>query len=144
MSISIFPALWRTSKLDQLLESSSELTMEMLEQDDIVEEARFLNERLVRLLATPKAITLLLTHALEGPLPPSPNPNGANPSAPSGPPGRLPAVCTELLNLGLSQVLQVHADPCSPLAIIYVLVCITLSCFETDRSSRFCFRIPSS
>ena len=120
-SLSIFPSLWRTSRLDQLLESATELTMEILEQDDVVEEARFLNERLVKLLATPKSITLLLTHALEGPLPPTPDPSGVYPPIASGPPGRLPAVCSELLNLGLSQVLQVSRPELLLLCIIIYL-----------------------
>jgi len=96
--MSFMTNLWRSSKLETLLETATEFTQEILDQDDVFEEARFMNDKLIKLLATKGAVKLLLEHMLDGPLPSSaslPNPN------------RYAAVSCEILNLGLAGVNEV-------------------------------------
>lgn len=92
--MSFMTSLWRSSKLEQLLETATEFTEEMLSQEDVFEEARFMSEKLCKLLSTPGACRLLLQHMLAEP--PAPGPD----SAPQ--PKRLAAVSCEILNLGLA------------------------------------------
>jgi hypothetical protein len=47
--MSFMTNLWRSSKLETLLETATEFTQEILDQDDVFEEARFMNDKLIKL-----------------------------------------------------------------------------------------------
>jgi len=142
MNIAFFPSLWRTSRLEQLLENQTEFTLELLDQDDILEETRFNNEKLIRILATPTAISQLLDQMLDGP-----HNLGNNPS-------RYPTISCEILNFGVAAVNQTifenhflldrlfsfleKPSPLNPInALYFCKICVML--IEHQKQSLFAY-----